>query len=100
MARSRRSGSRAGARVALLIVAGVISVIAPVTAADAQVAATRVQMASDPFSISVAEAAQRFGIQAAWIRAVIRVESHGDRRAISPKGALGLMQLMPTPGLA
>ncbi|MCA1393261.1 lytic transglycosylase domain-containing protein [Bradyrhizobium sp. IC3123] len=43
----------------------------------------------------MAEAAQRFGIPAAWIRAVMRVESNGDRRAVSPKGALGLMQLMP-----
>ena len=95
MARSRRSGSRACARVALLIVAGVISLIAPVTPAHAQMAATRVQAASDPFSAFVTEAAQRFGIPAAWIRAVMRAESHGDRRAISPKGAMGLMQLMP-----
>src|SRR3546814_10072998 len=30
-----------------------------------------------------------------WIRAVMRVESRGDARAISPKGAIGLMQVMP-----
>ena len=95
MARLRRSGSRACARVALLIVVGVISVIAPVPPAHAQMAATRVQAASDPFSAFVTEAAQRFGIPAAWIRAVMRAESHGDRRAISPKGAMGVMQLMP-----
>lgn len=95
MARSRQSGSRAYSRVALLIVAGVISVIAPVTAAHAQMAATRVRAASDPFSAFVREAAQRFGIPAAWIRAVMHVESRGVRRAISPKGAMGVMQLMP-----
>jgi len=95
MARLRESGGRACARVALLLVAGVISVIAPVTAAHAKMAAIRVQAASDPFSGFVTKAAQRFGIPAAWIRAVMRSESHGDRRAISPKGAMGLMQLMP-----
>ena len=58
-------------------------------------AATRGQAASDPFSAFVTEAAQRFGVPAAWIRAVMRAESHGDRRAISPKGAMGVMQLMP-----
>ena len=43
----------------------------------------------------VAEAAQRFGIPERWIYAVMRVESAGYPRAISPKGAMGLMQLMP-----
>ncbi len=43
----------------------------------------------------IAEAAERFGIPASWIHAVIGVESAGDRRAISPKGAMGLMQIMP-----
>ncbi|HEY6358490.1 MAG TPA: lytic transglycosylase domain-containing protein, partial [Vicinamibacterales bacterium] len=32
---------------------------------------------------------------AAWISAVMRAESFGDVRAISPKGAIGLMQIMP-----
>jgi hypothetical protein len=43
----------------------------------------------------VAEASQRFGIPVVWIRAVMRVESGDVVRAVSPKGALGLMQLMP-----
>ncbi len=44
----------------------------------------------------VAEAAQRFSIPEAWIRAVMHAESAGQPRAVSPKGAMGLMQLMPT----
>ena len=95
MARSRRSGSRAYARVVLLIVASAISVITPITPVHAQMAATRVRAASDPFRAFVTQAAQRFGIPVAWIRAVMHVESRGDRRAISPKGAMGVMQLMP-----
>ena len=50
---------------------------------------------SAPFAAFVAEASQRFGIPAGWIRAVMRAESFGDVRAISPKGAIGLMQIMP-----
>jgi soluble lytic murein transglycosylase-like protein len=48
-----------------------------------------------PFAAFVAEASQRFGIPVAWIRAVMRAESFGDVRAVSPKGAVGLMQIMP-----
>ena len=43
----------------------------------------------------VAEAAQRFGIPERWIWAVMRVESGGRVRAVSSKGAMGLMQIMP-----
>jgi hypothetical protein len=43
----------------------------------------------------VAEAAQRFGVPEAWIAAVMRAESAFNPRATSPKGAMGLMQLMP-----
>ena len=95
MARSRQSGGWACARAALLILARVNSIIAPITPGRAQMAATRVQAASDPFSAFVAEAAQRFGIPTVWIRAVMHVDGRGDRRAISPKGAMGLMHLMP-----
>jgi soluble lytic murein transglycosylase-like protein len=95
MARSQRPGGRACARIALLLVAGVIALVASVTPAHAQRATTRLQTAGDPFSAFVTEAAQRFGIPTAWILAIMHIESRGDRRAISPKGAMGLMQLMP-----
>lgn len=43
----------------------------------------------------VSEAAQRFGIPEQWIYAVMRTESAGRIGAVSPAGAMGLMQLMP-----
>lgn len=43
----------------------------------------------------VAEASARFGIPEHWIRAVMRVESAGNPRAVSRAGAMGLMQIMP-----
>lgn len=43
----------------------------------------------------VDEAAERFALPPSWIHAVIVAESRGDSRAVSPKGAMGLMQLMP-----
>ncbi|MGH6679859.1 MAG: lytic transglycosylase domain-containing protein [Bradyrhizobium sp.] len=67
----------------------------PAVAVHAQAAPIELHAPSDPYAALIAEAAQRFGIPAAWIRAIMRVESRGDRRAISPKGAMGLMQLMP-----
>lgn len=47
------------------------------------------------FAHFINEASRRFAIPAQWIREVMRLESAGDGRAKSPKGALGLMQLMP-----
>lgn len=45
---------------------------------------------------SVAEASDRFCIPRNWIEAVIMVESGGSANAISPKGAMGVMQIMPS----
>ena len=50
---------------------------------------------SHPLAAFVSEASQLFGIPASWIRAIMHVESAGDVRSVSPKGAMGLMQLMP-----
>lgn len=66
--------------------------------AYAEPAAARVGNASppaDPLSAHVAEAAKRFVIPDRWIRAVMHVESTNDMRAVSTKGAMGLMQVMP-----
>ncbi|WP_247523780.1 lytic transglycosylase domain-containing protein [Bradyrhizobium sp. 145] len=41
------------------------------------------------------EASHRFAIPERWIDAVMQVESGGNAHAISPRGALGLMQIMP-----
>ena len=49
----------------------------------------------DRFAGFIAEASTRFAVPVRWIRAVMQVESGGDGRATSPRGALGLMQLMP-----
>lgn len=43
----------------------------------------------------VAEAAHRFGLPEAWVWAILQAESHGDPHAVSPAGAIGLMQIMP-----
>lgn len=50
---------------------------------------------SGPWQPYISEASSRFGLPENWLRLVIAVESHGDPKAVSPKGAMGLMQLMP-----
>ncbi|MCP3440919.1 lytic transglycosylase domain-containing protein [Bradyrhizobium sp. CCGUVB14] len=49
----------------------------------------------DPYTAFVAEASRRFAIPERWIRAVVQVESSGNVGAVSSRGALGLMQIMP-----
>ena len=79
----------------LLLLSGLSFVgVAPVVA-DAQTAPIARPSPRDPYTDHIAEAAQRFALPAAWIRAVLRAESAGDPRAVSPKGAIGLMQIMP-----
>src|SRR5574337_1750542 len=82
-------------RAALIMLVGATAVGTPAVVAHAQTARIELHAPSDTYAGLIAEAAQRFGIPVAWIRAIMRVESRGDRRAISPKGAIGLMQLMP-----
>ncbi|RUU11674.1 lytic transglycosylase domain-containing protein [Mesorhizobium sp. USDA-HM6] len=54
-----------------------------------------VTSAARNYEAAIAEAAKRFRLPAAWIRAVLGVESAGDQRATSRKGAMGLMQIVP-----
>ncbi len=44
----------------------------------------------------IARSARTFNLEEALIKAVIRAESNYDPRAVSPKGAQGLMQLIPS----
>lgn len=82
-------------RTAFLLLSG-LALAMPVAAfSQAQDAPAERASSVGPYAGYVAEAARRFGIPDAWIRAVMRVESRGDVRAISPKGAMGLMQIMP-----
>jgi soluble lytic murein transglycosylase-like protein len=48
-----------------------------------------------PYASFVADAARRFNVPEHWIFAVLRVESNGNAHAVSSRGALGLMQIMP-----
>jgi len=58
-------------------------------------AAAGITSAADPWAAFITEASQRFGVPTHWIRAVMQAESAGEARAVSPKGAIGLMQIMP-----
>ncbi|MBV8191688.1 MAG: lytic transglycosylase domain-containing protein [Alphaproteobacteria bacterium] len=50
---------------------------------------------TDGVAAFVEEASRRFAMPSSWIRAVMQAESGGDARALSPQGAMGLMQIMP-----
>lgn len=82
-------------RIATCLLAGLALAVAPAGTTHAQNLPQAVQSTSDPIAVHVTAAAQRFGVPERWIRAVIRIESSGDPHAISPAGAMGLMQVMP-----
>src|SRR5258707_6851382 len=100
VARSRSVGGGARARgliitaIVLAMTGGSISAVsaASVKTQSAPVVATN---PVNPYSGYIAEASRRVWIPASWIRAVMRVESRGQVKAVSPKGAIGLMQIMP-----
>ena len=86
---------RAARRLALLLLSGLVIVSVMPAATMAQSLAVAPGSASNPYAAHITEAATRFRLPAVWIRAVMRAESADDPRAISPKGAMGLMQIMP-----
>jgi len=56
------------------------------------------QLLGRPFHEYIAAAARAYGIDSALVHAVIVAESNYQIAAISPKGAIGLMQVMPETG--
>lgn len=87
--------SNTARHTALLLLSGLLLSAPLCVTADAQTVSAERPSRVDPYAAFIAEAAQRFGIPEHWIRAVMRVESAGDVRAISSAGAMGLMQIMP-----
>ncbi|CAN7698404.1 lytic transglycosylase domain-containing protein [Mesorhizobium amorphae] len=85
---------RVGRLNALVLFAGLclICVIPAIAQAQNPIAGTP---SARDYEAHIAEAARRFRLPLAWIRAVLVAESAGDRRATSRKGAMGLMQIVP-----
>ncbi|WP_271604917.1 lytic transglycosylase domain-containing protein [Bradyrhizobium sp. CCBAU 11434] len=85
--------ARALAFASLLLICAVPYGVAVAGSGAATVAA--VTLTSNQFAAFIDEASERFSVPENWIGSVIKIESDGDARAKSSKGATGLMQIMP-----
>ncbi len=95
-AKLRRAVARLAAPMIVILLASCATGFAGrVHAQSAVVAQSQGVSTADPFSRFVIEAAHRFSVPASWISAVMAMESGGDVLALSPQGAMGLMQIMP-----
>ena len=74
----------------------IVALLAPIISAAATPVTTSLRFdGSSDVDAAIREASLRFGVPASWVRGVIQLESRGTSNAVSAKGALGLMQLMP-----
>lgn len=89
------SGRFSPRHILLCLLSGLYLNVIPGGAVLAQSMPGSQSTAQDPHAALIAEASQRFALPERWIRAVMQVESAGDRRAVSAAGAMGLMQIMP-----
>ncbi|MCW2086213.1 UNVERIFIED_ORG: hypothetical protein M2193_008388 [Bradyrhizobium japonicum] len=88
-----RSGIRARAVVPLILLLTAFDNAALAQSGSGSQPAIR--QSAHSFAGFISEASQRFAIAPNWIRSVQSIESAGDVHARSPKGAMGLMQIMP-----
>ena len=95
---TRPASGRCGARrgILFLLLSGLFIPAITTPPVLAQTTVPDRAVTTHPHGAHIEEASRRFGIPAAWIVAVMRVESAGDVRAVSSAGAVGLMQVMPS----
>jgi len=89
----RRLG--AAARIAAIVLSFAIVSVGGTRADTASTVHPARSRPAGSFANFIEEASRRFAVPTYLIRVVMDVESAGDARARSPKGAMGLMQIMP-----
>lgn len=65
------------------------------SAGDADTSRANRALMERPFGGLIQQAAEAYGVNPSLVHALIEVESGYDAFAVSPRGAMGLMQLMP-----
>ena len=65
---------------------------------EAGEAARREQLAGVPYGPEIWKIAQRRGVDSLLVASIVQVESRFTRTALSPRGAVGLMQVLPSTG--
>lgn len=91
----RRRRPVSWASLAMRMSVTLLVVVSPSSWSFADGSTDEVMRSSQLYGSDIAAASRRFGVPEAWIRAVLHAESRGQPRAISPAGAMGLMQIMP-----
>ncbi len=67
----------------------------PLSHPCARMPVSRLDRRASPYEDSIQQYAEKYGVESAVIKAVIAIESCYNDKAESPKGAQGLMQLIP-----
>ncbi len=95
-AKTRRAAVRSVVSMAVILLTSAVAGLGGTACAEPVVTVpSKSTSAADPYAAFIREAAQRFGVPASWISAVMAMESGGDVLALSSQGAMGLMQIMP-----
>lgn len=82
--------------MAALVVSGALTAsCATAMSASASLRRTGSREASTTIPELIADASRRFAVPERWIAEVMQVESRRHAKVVSPKGAIGLMQVMP-----